>query len=1013
MTASGIFGFGPQFPFGASAAVFFIAAVYFRLGNASDRKAIQGALNQGRTRHGRRLVKMPEQLASGYDAPYLERFILAAQAATTADNRNALDLYRAPAFLWNDVRFALALGAFLVLGNFAIAPFAPLRPYGEWLAYVCAAMGAAYATFDILEDLALHRIFRHGPNVDPLLAAGASLSTLVKFTTLYFALPAGVGLGVKFAHDNAYDVFYGGLKVWPLVILLAACLWPWLARVLWACRISLLSALAGYFLFLFVIQAQDLFADTTYGSQPLWHVGYWTGVFAAVAVIWALPVHYAARDALEGARSAWYVRIGASAALVRWTPRILGVVPVVAVLLGILGAAVETRYAASLDPGLDRQYVLLAMGGWFTMGFVVLVMLERRRFVTRYLHGAGSAQSLKVVHICAAATGLAFVVLVLFPLHTTQYIARAALVPFLLGSGVLLFGLISRFADSVRIPVVALIVAGVAILTAANARFNDVRKLTITNEAQQLPHQLSLPDAVGSWRTANHCEANVRACPPAMIVAADGGASRAAYFTATVLGNILDQLSTPGEPKCGDANNPSRCIFAMSGVSGGSLGLAVVKAALLDADVGPPCRDSVSRDSGKWQGCLQRLVAGDFLSPVFVGLAFRDQVAPPIYPFNDPEKWGDRAVLLEKSWERNYLAQLKPSLPAKGRESEAKAVGLSRPFTEPRADGRWTPLLLLNGTSVQTGRRVIASELEPIWKVRPADGTEAPQALHQWAYDLFDIFDASCGAPEDKAGTNCASDAPADYRAPVNVRLSTAALLSARFPIISPAGVIRMRGEGNVHGDEVVDGGYFENSGLTTALDLAAALHAFELSPIVLSISNDPTTEAVEAVKRGPRVSKVPSAIAANSLDLEVRAAAENSIWIKAIDLLYAPFAALLRTRDSHAEEAGRVLTQQLQGWDVPAFVGGKSSDIVDAYATFFPIRVYAQGDGFAMPDLSMSWWLSPVTRKALNHQLNHPENKKQMRLLLCRLSRVGCSGCMNPGDASGPQGALMTPCPP
>ena len=119
---------------------------------------------------------------------------------------------------------------------------------------------------------------------------------------------------------------------------------------------------------------------------------------------------------------------------------------------------------------------------------------------------------------------------------------------------------------------------------------------------------------------------------------------------------------------------------------------------------------------------------------------------------------------------------------------------------------------------------------------------------------------AQAGAPGLTAGQNHQAgstvNAAADNCKPTpgeaNVRLSTAALLSARFPIISPAGHMHMDGKDNPRGDEVVDGGYFENSGLTTALDVAAALKGMGITPIVVSISNDPTVERVQQAKAFP-----------------------------------------------------------------------------------------------------------------------------------------------------------------
>ena len=70
--------------------------------------------------------------------------------------------------------------------------------------------------------------------------------------------------------------------------------------------------------------------------------------------------------------------------------------------------------------------------------------------------------------------------------------------------------------------------------------------------------------------------------------------------------------------------------------------------------------------------------------------------------------------------------------------------------------------------------------------------------------------------------------------------LSTAATNSARFPVISPPGAVRNAKHNVV--DRIVDGGYIENYGAITAMELAVAINAVrpELAPFVLIISNDP-----------------------------------------------------------------------------------------------------------------------------------------------------------------------------
>ncbi len=108
------------------------------------------------------------------------------------------------------------------------------------------------------------------------------------------------------------------------------------------------------------------------------------------------------------------------------------------------------------------------------------------------------------------------------------------------------------------------------------------------------------------------------------------------------------------------------------------------------------------------------------------------------------------------------------------------------------------------------------------------------EALYPEAYDLFE---ATSTAHLPCSGRACPPP-PSDVDGP-DVLLSTAAMASARFPIISPAGSYHPRGE-EVAGNRVVDGGYFENAGLTTARDVARALREDHVEPLILWVGNDP-----------------------------------------------------------------------------------------------------------------------------------------------------------------------------
>jgi hypothetical protein len=125
----------------------------------------------------------------------------------------------------------------------------------------------------------------------------------------------------------------------------------------------------------------------------------------------------------------------------------------------------------------------------------------------------------------------------------------------------------------------------------------------------------------------------------------------------------------------------------------------------------------------------------------------------------------------------------------------------------------WTPALFLNATWVETGKRLIASNVQIV-----VPGAEE---------DFADVEDAQ------------------RFFAPRSLALSTAAHMSARFTYVSPAGTLVK--DGKVHG-RVVDGGYFENSGATTTLEVLLTIDQLALEnerwkkvdPIVIHISNEP-----------------------------------------------------------------------------------------------------------------------------------------------------------------------------
>jgi hypothetical protein len=187
-------------------------------------------------------------------------------------------------------------------------------------------------------------------------------------------------------------------------------------------------------------------------------------------------------------------------------------------------------------------------------------------------------------------------------------------------------------------------------------------------------------------------------------------------------------------------------------------------------------------------------------------------------------------------------------------------------------ESHWIPLLVLNGVSSATGRRilttVLASDYHPKATCPVAGAMKTDANIKATAAQIFKsavsgparqcaIFLESVRFHDLLANKNPPNWLGRIQRLAVwdyvrnklpfltprnldDIRLSTAAHNSARFPIVSPAGEIRNRQHQVI--DRIVDGGYFENYGALGAMELAQAIRAIEpkLAPFVLVISNDP-----------------------------------------------------------------------------------------------------------------------------------------------------------------------------
>jgi hypothetical protein len=261
---------------------------------------------------------------------------------------------------------------------------------------------------------------------------------------------------------------------------------------------------------------------------------------------------------------------------------------------------------------------------------------------------------------------------------------------------------------------------------------------------------------------------------PVFIITAEGGGITAGYFTATVLTAIQDRSPAFAQH-----------IFAISGVSGGSIGSAVY------AGLAQRCTNNLPteklpgqgqplawRDVGPLQNSADTILKDDYLSPLLSAALYPDLLQRFLpFPIN---RW-DRARALEERLENSWAMRATCDGSKPPGTSE-----LSQPFYDffRNFPNNSTPAMFFNTTNVETGERMFVTNLLP----------REPR---------FDTLPAL-----------------ADVNNSFNLPFSSAACLSARFPVVTPSGFVGAGGRKF----RFVDGGYYENSGTATAYNILMSL---------------------------------------------------------------------------------------------------------------------------------------------------------------------------------------------
>lgn len=315
--------------------------------------------------------------------------------------------------------------------------------------------------------------------------------------------------------------------------------------------------------------------------------------------------------------------------------------------------------------------------------------------------------------------------------------------------------------------------------------------------------RLSLKEVFAQWTTI---------CAPAtgpvepVIVAVSGGATRAGLWGAAVLDRTL---------RAQRENGPA--LFAVSSVSGGSLGVAGAMTLLSLESL--PCRANglpMLRPTDNSRVPL----AGDALGPLLGGWLLDDIPRSAFDPIAALVRWatdhrpngGDSAEAIERAFE-DLWSDVRHKL-APNRAPGWGSPFLSLFYTDRAGTYRaGMPLWFANGTDATTGNRVITT---------PITAPNARDSELPWPFRGARDFHTLMGG---------------------DVSIATAINNTARFPYLEPFGeMLSLKTKKQV--GSLVDGGYFENEGLQTALDLAEWLAAQSTSsrpvqPIIVQATGD------------------------------------------------------------------------------------------------------------------------------------------------------------------------------
>jgi hypothetical protein len=433
--------------------------------------------------------------------------------------------------------------------------------------------------------------------------------------------------------------------------------------------------------------------------------------------------------------------------LLIWGPRVLGALPFVA-----------TAWALWTNPATNTWFVLALIA----IGLIFFVFVIKRQDIQTRLSLRAAARAAMIqrywVIFSLAAAAAAMVVATLWPARFGALLGAPAVVFLGLGFIIPIIVIAIQIGASLRIPVAGALLV-LAVIFGLWVDNHAVGRRAFAVATTGPTDRLSLTQAYEQWRKAQPGGADAR--KTMILIAVQGGASRAGYWTAVALSSLREAAKAKGvdiDPH----------IFALSSVSGGSVGAVGYVAMLKTAPDAPDFKLRLLRFAGE-----------NVLGGAVTGMLFPDL----LQRFLPVTFLPDRAETLERSWEDAWASI----------DREAPSAALMRePFLNlaPKGGEPWRPLLIVQGASENGGRRFLTSGVK-------------------FACDEIDADDFL-----DSVGHDVAA--------------STAILNGARFPWISPGGTFSAAHCGAVdkRTDHILDGGYFDGAGAETLRETVRALHA-------------------------------------------------------------------------------------------------------------------------------------------------------------------------------------------